>query len=194
MMDGYIDFLESLFPAIDPYTAKRAKEAVKEFSRYGTKTPFFTRPLDEDFQQGDIFTKMPFVYIDKDGKGQLAVTGGMLLTNSCDTTRNERLQFAAMTPLASYSTNPAHQDAVKSNINYEYLYFPDTELDDSFVNFGLITSVSREAFQRFVEAGKSERIASLNATGYFLFITKLTVFLMRPEDSEVYASRQAPSS
>ena len=94
-----------------------------------------------------------------------------------------------MTPLAAYSANPAHLDAVKSNINYEYLYFPDTEIDDSFVSFGLITSVSREAFQRFVEAGKSERIASLNATGYFLFITKLTVFLMKPEDSEVYASR-----
>ena len=74
-------------------------------------------------------------------------------------------------------------------MNFEYLYFPDTEIGDSFVNFGLITSVSREAFQKFVEAGKSERIASLNATGYFLFITKLTVFLMRPEDSEVYASR-----
>ena len=189
MMDGYIDFLERLFPAIEPYTAERAKEAVKEFSRYGTKTPFFSRPLDEDFQQGDIFTKVPFVYIDKNGKGQLAVTGGMLLTNSCDTTRNERLQFAAMTPLANYSTDPAQQNAVKSNINYEYLYFPDTEIDDYFVNFGLITSVSREAFQKFVEAGKSERIASLNATGYFLFITKLTVFLMRPEDGQVYASR-----
>ena len=111
MMNGYIDFLERLFPAIEPYTAERAKEAVKEFSRYGTKTPFFSRPLDEDFQQGDIFTKVPFVYIDKNGKGQLAVTGGMLLTNSCDTTRNERLQFAAMAPLANYSTDPAQQDA-----------------------------------------------------------------------------------
>ena len=189
MMDGYIDFLEKLFPAIEPYTANRAKEAVKEFSRYGTKTPFFSKPFDEDFQQGDIFTRVPFVYIDKNGKGQLAVTGGMLLTNSCDTTRNERLQFAAMTPLADYSANPANIDAVKSNLNFEYLYFPDTEVSDSFVNFGLITSVSRDAFKKFVESGKSERIASLNATGYFLFVTKLTVFLMRPEDSDVYASR-----
>ena len=187
-MDGYIDFLENLFPSIEPYTAERAKEAVREFSRYERKTPFFARPMDDDLQQGDIFTKVPFVYIDKNGKGQLAVTGGMLL-NSCDTTRNERLQFAAMTPLAAYSADPAHINAVKSNMNFEYLYFPDTEIDDLFVNFGLITSVSREAFQKFVEAGKSERIASLNATGYFLFITKLTVFLMRPEDSEVYASR-----
>lgn len=189
MMNGYIDFLEKLFPAIEPYTAERAKEAVREFSRYGTKTPFFSRPLDKDFQQGDLFTSVPFVYIDKNGKGQLAETGGMLLTNSCDATRNDFLQFAAMTPLANYSTNPAHQDAVKSNINYEYLYFPDTEIDDSFINFGLITSVSREAFEKHVKIGKSRRIASLNATGYFLFITKLTVFLMRPEDSGVYHAR-----
>ena len=189
MMDDYINFLEILFPAIDPYTADRAKEAVREFSRYGTATPFFSRPLDEDFQQGDIFTRVPFVYIDNEGKGRLAMIGGMLLTNSCDATRNERLLFAAMTPLADYSTDQAQQAAVKSNINYEYLYFPDTEIGDSFINFGLIASISREAFQRFVEAGKSRRIASLNATGYFLFITKLTVFLMRPEDSEIFASR-----
>ena len=71
----------------------------------------------------------------------------------------------------------------------EYLYFPDTDIGHSFVNFGLITSISREAFERFVSEGKSERIASLNETGYFLFITKLTVFLMRPEDGDVYASR-----
>lgn len=194
MMDGYIDFLERLFPAIDPYTAARAKQAVKEFSRYGVKTPFFSKPLDSDFQQGDIFTKVPFVYVDRDGKGRLAVMGGMLLTNSCDTTRNERLQFAAMSSLDDYSCDPAHQEAVKSNINYEYLYFPDTDVSHSFVNFGLIASISREAFERFVLEGKSERIASLNETGYFLFITKLTVFLMRPEDRDVYASRGTSAS
>lgn len=60
MMDGYIDFLENLFPSIEPYAAARAKEAVKEFSRYERKTPFFARPMDDDFQQGDIFTKVPF--------------------------------------------------------------------------------------------------------------------------------------
>ena len=163
---------------------------MREFSRYETKTPFFSHPLDKDFQQGDIFSKVPFVYIDKNGKVQLFLTGGILLTNSCDATRNEYLQFAAMTPLADYSTDPVYQNAVKSNTNFEYLYFPDTKIDDQFVNFGLIASVSRESFQRFVEVGKSQRIASLNATGYFLFITKLTVFLMRPEDGEVYASRK----
>lgn len=189
MIDGYIDFLEKLFPAIDPYTAEGAKAAVREFNRYGVKTPFFTKPLDEDFQQGDIFTRVPFASIDGQGKGRLTVTGGMLLTNSCDVTRNANLQFAALTPIANYSTEPRFVDAVKSNVNYEYLYFPDTKFDDSFVNFGYISSVSRTAFERFVQMGKSERVASLNATGYFLFITKLTVFFMRPEDSQVYASR-----
>ena len=189
MMDAYVDFLEKLFPAIDPYTASRAKEAVKDFSRYGVKTPFFSNPLDGNLQQGDIFTAVPFTHVDKTGQVKVAVTKGLLLTNSCDTTRNDRLQFAAMFPLADYSTDEKHIDAVKSNINYEYLYFPDTKVEDSFVNFGLISSVSREAFLRFMNEGNSKRIASLNATGYFLFITKLTVFLMRPEDPDVYSSR-----
>ena len=190
MTDAYIDFLEELFPAISPYTAQRAKDAVREFSRYGSKAPFFAEPLDEEFQQGDIFSKVPFVYVDKKGQGQLAVLGGMLLTNSCDIVRNDNLQFAAMIPIDEYSRDDAKQEAVRSNENYEYLYFPDTRIDNQFVNFGLITSTSRAAFEKFVEDGHSERIASLSSIGYFLFITKLTVFFMRPEDSDVYASRK----
>ncbi len=121
MTDAYIDFLEELFPAISPYTAQRAKDAVREFSRYGSKAPFFAEPLDEEFQQGDIFSKVPFVYVDKEGQGQLAVLGGMLLTNSCDIVRNDNLQFAAMTPIDEYSRDGAKQEAVRSNENYEYL-------------------------------------------------------------------------
>lgn len=189
MIDGYIDFLEKLFPVIDPYTADGAKKAVREFQRYGVKTPFFTSPLDEDYQQGDIFSRVPFAYIDREGKGQVAVTGGMLLSNSCDVTRNDTLQFAAVAPLSNYSVDDFDVSAVTSNMNYEYLYFPDTNLGDSFVNFGLISTISRTVFEEYVQAGKSERIASLNSLGYFLFITKLTVFFMRPEDPEVYASR-----
>ena len=167
MMNEYISFLQKLFPAIDPYTAQQAKNAVKEFARYGEKTPFFTEPLDKDFQQGDIFSKVPFVYVD----------------------RNGQVQLAEVTPLESYSANPRNIVAVTSNINYQYLYFPDTKLHDSFVNLGLITSISRESFEGYVAAGKSERKVSLNLTGYFLFITKLTVFFMRPEDREVLISR-----
>lgn len=193
MIDGYIDFLEELFPAIAPYTAEKAKSAVREFSRNGTKAPYFIEPYDEDFQQGDIFSKVPFVYIDKEGHGQLAVTGGMLLTNSCDAMRNRNLQFAAMMPLDKYSNDPDILRSVKNNKNYDYLYYPDIKVSEMFVNFGLITSVSREAFGKFVSSGNSERMASLNMVGYFLFITKLTVFFMRPEDSDVMASR-APTS
>jgi hypothetical protein len=172
MTDAYIDFLEELFPAISPYTAQRAKDAVREFSRYGSKAPFFAEPLDEEFQQGDIFSKVPFVYVDKEGQGQLAVLGGMLLTNSCDIVRNDNLQFAAMTPIDEYSRDAAKQEAVRSNENYEYLYFPDTRIDNQFVNFGLITSISRTAFEKFVEDGHSERIASLSSIGYFLFMAQ----------------------
>jgi hypothetical protein len=195
MMDGYIAFLEKLFPAIDPYTANRAKDAVRNFAdHYDVKTRFFTSPLDQDFQQGDIFSRVPFVYIDRQGQAKVAMMGGMLITNSCDCTRNDQLQFAAVSSLTEYSNSAEYIDAVKSNINYQYIYFPDKETEDSFVNLGLITSISRKAFEAFVAAGKSERIASLNSTGYFLFITKLTVFFMRPEDSEVYASRYGTSS
>lgn len=190
MMDAYIDFLEKLFPAIDPYTASRAKDAVKEFSRYGRKGCFLTFPAGDDFQQGDIFSGVLFCFVADDGQVRIMVSYGILLNNTCDAVRSDRLQFAAMSSFKDYSQDSAILDAVKSNINYDYLYFPDQKVDDKFVNFNLIGSVSRDAFQKSIKVGKTERVASLNLAGYFLFLTKLTVYLMRPEDTEVYASRK----
>lgn len=190
MMDAYIDFLETLFPAIDPYTAARAKDAVKEFSRYGRKGCFLTFPSDDEFQQGDIFSGVPFCFVDDGGQVRIMVSHGILLNNTCDAVRSDCLQFAAMSSFKDYSQDSAILDAVRSNINYDYLYFPDQKVDDKFVNFNLIGSVSRDAFRKAIKVGKIEKVASLNRTGYFLFLTKLTVYLMRPEDAEVYASRE----
>ena len=40
-----------------------------------------------------------------------------------------------------------------------------------------------------IEADKIKRIGSLNQLGYYLFIIKLTVYLMRKEDNDTLTER-----
>lgn len=72
-------------------------------------------------------------------------------------------------------------------------YLPDRILKDDYVDFELINSMSRETFLRLYQEQKVKRIASLTMVGYYMFICKLTVFFMRPEDVEVNSDRYVPA-
>jgi len=189
MLSELVAFLGELFPSISPYTKQGAMDAMKQFENYNIKSRFLTTSLDDDLQQGDIFTLVPFVFIDENGDVNTLITKGMLLTNSCDATRNDELQFAAMYRLEDYQRSGGDTRSIVNNKNYQFLYYPDNEIDGWYVDFGTITSISRVVFLRLMEEHKSERLASLNDIGWFVLITKLTVFFMRPDDPEVLESR-----
>lgn len=62
-------------------------------------------------------------------------------------------------------------------------------LSDEYVDFEMINTISRDAFNRFLDTNKVRRIASLTLVGYYMFICKLSIFFMRPEDVEVNSGR-----
>ena len=190
MIPELIDYISELFPSITPYTAKGAKDAMKQFQQYGIKSRFVTQAFDDEPQQGDVFSVVPFSEFDEEGNLITYQIKGMLLTNSCDSIRNENLHFAAMWPLEDHADDIAYQQMIKSNCNFQFLYYPDSKLEDSYVDFQLITSVSRKAFTDYLQSGKTSRLASLNQVGYFILLSKLTVFFMRPEDADIVASRE----
>lgn len=192
MIPELVRFCERLFPSIDPYTAEGAKNALSQYKEAGHLRPFLTQPLDEGFQQGDIFSWVPFVEISDEGKPVVFMLKGLLLTNTCDCQRNDNLQFAAIWPVDEFSADLSKSDALRKNTLYQYLYYPDEALENDFIDFGLITSISRTAFEELVDLGKSARIATLSQIGYFMLLAKLTVFFMRPEDPEVNNSRDLP--
>ena len=70
-------------------------------------------------------------------------------------------------------------------------FIPGDLTEEYVIDFGLLTIVSRIKFEEAVSADKIRREVSLTTIGYFLFITKLTIFFMRPEDSEAYRSRES---
>lgn len=188
MMVEFIDFCKELFPSIQPYTAERAKAAMKQFERNGSTLSYITNTLDKNvLYQGDIFSDIPFYYTKSDGTYGTAKHKAQLLTNTCDAVRNENLNFAAILPLNEFSKEL--QNSMVKNKTYQFFYVPDFQTKDYVIDFGLITSISREAFCKALDINKIKKIVSLSNIGYYMFICKLTVYFMRPEDAEVNNQR-----
>lgn len=80
-------------------------------------------------------------------------------------------------------------NAIKSNLIYRFLYFPDNGLSDYFIDLSWINSYPRFAILERQREGIINKIGSLNNFGYYLFLSKLTVHLMRPEDVIVQQER-----
>lgn len=189
MMKELVEFYEEIFPSISPYTASEAKKACEQFKNDGkTFSTTMTNCL-EGLSQGDIFSEIPFVFIGKDGNQRILKARAMLLTNTCDCVRNERLQFAALFKVNDFSEEEATRESIRHNKLFQCLYLPDVRLNDEFVDFGLICSYDRELFTQLINAEKVRKIASLSQVGYYILLTKLTVYFLRPEDGGVNESR-----
>ncbi len=189
MIEGFIEFCHKLFPSIDPYTKEQAKQCMKQFDSVNGALLTSINNESMDLAQGDIFSEIPFFYFDENGQQKMIRCKAQLLSNTCDAVRDKTLIFAALHPLEYYTDNEPMIAGIKQNHRYSALYFPDNPIADEFVDLEMINTFSREAFMTSLEMGKIRRIASLTLVGYYLFLCKLTVFLMRPEDVEVNSSR-----
>ncbi len=184
-----IDFCEELFPGLSPYTADAARKALDQFDNNNIKISLLNTQSLSYFSQGDIFTNIPLIYIDDNGDQYQYLGNAMLLTNTCDSCRNDNLQFAAIHRVEELGDITDFQNSVRHNKTYQFLYLPDSQMCDSAIDFGLITSVSRTLIEELWERGNIGKIASLSQIGYYMLLAKLTVFFMRPEDTETNEQR-----
>lgn len=189
MIPEFIDFCKSLFPSIDPYTAERAKTVMSQFENSSFNN---LAKLTEEFDciQGDIFSEIPFVFVDEYGNVNVKEYKAQLISNTCDAVRDDNLLFAAVKPIDELSENQSLVANIKRNKIFSDFYLPDRHLNTSFTDFEMITTMSREMFQNLASEHLIRRIATLNSVGYYMFICKLTVFFMRPEDVETNLNRQ----
>lgn len=191
MIPEFIEFCKQLFPSIDPYTKEQAKEAMRQFE--GLEEPVLTRANNNsDLLQGDIFSEIPFYYVDDDGELSIIFRKAQLLSNTCDATRDEHLLFAALHPLEDLENNQSMRANIVRNKRYSAFYLPDRILQNEYIDFELINTMSRTTFNKLLEEQKVHKIASLTLVGYYMFICKLTVFFMRPEDEETNNGRYNP--
>jgi len=192
MKSDFIDFVTELFPSISPYTKKQAKESMIQFETEGRMLKYTMPSPLEHLAQGDIFgEEIPFIKQNNEGELSAFKTKAILLSNTCDSERDDLLIFAALIPLSSLSGKSL--ETIKQNKLYRYLYIPDSIISDYVIDFSLLNSFSRELFNKKLEEKAFNKVLSLNDLGYYMFLCKLTIHLMRPEDTEVQSHRKEPA-
>ena len=69
------------------------------------------------------------------------------------------------------------------------MYIPDGIMSDKYIDFEYMNTYSKKLIMLGFEKNKVCRIGSLNQLGYYFFIVKLTVYLMRKEDRDTLIER-----
>lgn len=186
MLKEFIEFVESVLPSVSPDLRDSAKEAILQFEQTGEQLKYMMLSPLEQLSQGDILSKVPFSYFEDTGEQKTFVADALVLSTSCHIDQKERIVLVPVFSLEGFDGNILD---LKKNTIFDYMYIPDAILSDKFIDFEYMNTYSKKLIMGAIEADKIKRIGSLNQLGYYLFIVKLTVYLMRKEDSDTLTER-----
>lgn len=186
MLREFIDFVDSVLPSVSPDLRDGAKEAILQFEKTGEQLKYMMLSPLEQLSQGDILSKVPFSYFEDDGSQKTFVTDALVLSTSCHIDQKERM---ILVPVFSIEGFDGSIFELKKNTIFDYMYIPDDIMADKFIDFEYMNTYSKKLIVGAIESNKIKRIGSLNQLGYYLFIVKLTVYLMRKEDNDTLTER-----
>ena len=187
MLDEFIEFTQSLFPSISPYVKDKTKEAIKQFELKGKKLNLFNYKAYDYLTLGDIFDGVPFSRIEEDGNISVYRGKGMLISNTCSADHDDEIVIAPLLEIDSLGLNKTD---IVNNLHYRLLYLPDERYENYVVDFSLINTFNKDVLNRMIEQKRTVKETSLNQFGFYLFLCKLTICFMRPEDEDVQADRR----
>lgn len=186
MLAEFIDFVESVLPSVDAEAKDKAKKAIEQFNKKEQDVEYLLPKLLPCLSQGDIISEIPFTIFDKDGEQYIYKAKGMVISTSCNIDQKQLLNIVPVLPLSDFDGNKTE---LKKNKIYSYMYFSENCLKDYFIDFSKVNTYNKELISKGIDEGRIKRVASLNQMGFYLFIIKLTVFLMRKEDDETMEQR-----
>lgn len=186
MLKEFIDFVDSVLPAVSPDFRDGAKKAITQFEKNGEQIKYLTINPVNQLSQGDIISKVPFCFFEIDGKQKTFVSDALVLSTSCHIDQKNRMVLVPVLPLDSFK---GKINDLKNNTVFDYMYIPDGIMLDKFVDFEIMNTYNKDLILNGIQNDKIKRIGSLNQIGYYFFVVKLTVYLMRKEDSETLQER-----
>lgn len=189
MSEEFINLLKELFPSISTGSKEQLQVFIKQYQ--GNPKLYYSLKSRNDIYQGDIISKIPFINIKKNGKIKQGILDGMIISHSCDIERNDTILIAPVYNMElfiqEYKNNLHNLNALRKNMIYDKFYLPkySSGHGDFIADLSYITTFEREYIYRGIKNNKIEILASLSQTGYYFFICKLTVHLLRIEAHEI---------
>ncbi len=189
MLKELIDFVDASFPCI-PYGEKeKAKEAIQQFEKTGKTVNYLLNKPLQDISQGDILYNIPFVYFDDNGELRRFNAKAMILNTSCHIENHNSITLVPVLPIDSAEFLNSSDCSVITNQIYDLMYIPDDRLSKYYIDFSMPVAYSADLIKTQIEKGIIHRFASLSQIGYYLFLIKLNIYLMRREDPITFRQR-----
>lgn len=186
MLKELIDFVDSILPSVPMGTKEGVQAAISQFEKEGEQIKYLTlNPLSE-LSQGDIISAVPFHYFDENGKQMMFIADALVLSTSCHIDQKSKIVLVPVFPIESFVGNKV--ELIKNKV-IDYMYIPDGNMANRYVDFEIMNTFSKDLIMSGLKSGRLKRIASLNQIGYYFFIIKLTVYLMRREDAGTLQER-----
>lgn len=189
MLKAFIDFTTSLFPSINPYIQEQTKRALEQFHLKNERIEVFSQKPFDYLSQGDILDGIPFLTMSEKGDISCRNGKGMIISNTCSCENNNDIVVAPMYRLDDLDMENS-LSAIRDNLNYRLFYLPATDYDEYVVDFSQMNTINTIVLNNLICTGKIKKEKSLNQFGFYLFLTKLTICFMRPEDEGVQSERE----
>lgn len=185
MWEDYLQLLSNLYPALPNDFSDRFRKILPTITP-PSKFFFYDEYKINNLLQGDIIGPIQFVEYN-DNKHKKLKVDAIILSNSCDLIRKERILLAPAIPfLEAKFSDKNYINTLKKNIVFEKLYLPQHNNNTPYIiDFSRIFNLSRKEINEKYRSKRILRKLSLSKEGYYFFGLKLTVYLLRPETSDI---------
>ena len=185
MWEDYLKLLSDLYPALPNNFSEKFRKILPTITP-PSKFFFYNEYKIDNLLQGDIIGPIQFHEYDDDKQKKLKVDA-IILSNTCDLMRKKRILLAPAIPfLESKFSDKNFINILKKNIIFEKFYLPQHNNNTPYViDFSRIFNLSREEINKKINSKEILRKLSLSKEGYYFFGLKLTVYLLRPETSDI---------
>ena len=179
MIYKFIEYANQIFPTIDTNIKNGIIDYMQQFNT--SKPNWFSQNL-ELISQGDILDNIIFTKVDDNGNEITFKSKGIVLSNTCDMTRDE---YCIIAPLIPYTNkfNEQTKINIRNNIVSGKMCFTQSELEDYYVDFSMAQSMNRSIILKLIEYGRVNRIHSLSQFGFYFLCCKITIYYLRVDSN-----------
>ncbi|TGK33882.1 hypothetical protein EHQ13_11460 [Leptospira gomenensis] len=202
----FIELFRRAFPTIDEIQITNLGDMLKQFHRRSNSTILtehgslksdkidiqVTTSPNDILMQGDILDKVAIPSIDRNGEISIVNGPSVIISASCDCENDPSILIASCYPYERVRQIVKSEDELKKNIYYRFFSFGNSsDINHSLVaDFSAISSVSKFLIEDRIKSGKIMKVASLSQIGYYWFITKLYIHLLRVEGLDAIKFRK----
>ncbi|PJZ64910.1 hypothetical protein CH371_15515 [Leptospira wolffii] len=200
----FVDLFKKAFPNVEGEQLSSLELMLQQFSKrsfnFRKFPPEFestvefqiTKKPDDILMQGDIISDVPIIFVDDNGDLSQIEGPAVVLSASCDCENDDTIILSGCLSYQEAKSIVRNAKDLQNNLLYKFFSFNNSsdESQSIVADFSRVGSFSKSLIQTRIETGKLKKIRSLTQLGYYYFITKLYIHLLRIEGSEALTIRE----